>query len=344
MAMLFAATYPERASALVLHGAFPRALKDADFPEGWMPVERAEEFFDEIGRAWVEGRPGLGGPVPAKSETQAIHDAFERMMRLSASPGAASALGRMAVMGDVRDILPAIRCPTLVLVREEDENAPASRYLAKHIRGAKYVELPGNEHFFWVESFADQDVILDEIEEFLTGVRRPPAADRVLATVPFTDLVGSTEHASALGDERWTELLDRHRRLIRTHVARYHGREIDSVGDGFFALFDGPARAIRCADELVQATRDLQLELRAGVHTGECELSSEGVTGIAVHAGARVAAMAEPGEVLVTSTVRDLVVGSGIDFRDRGVAALKGVPGEWRLFAVERSQTSRDQL
>jgi class 3 adenylate cyclase len=344
MAMLFAATFPERVSALILHGAYPRALRDADFPEGWLPAESAEEWIDEIGRAWSEGRPGLGGPGPPRSETQAVHESFERMMRLSASPGAASAIGRLAAMGDVRDILPSIRCPTLVIVREEDENAPASRYLAEHIAGAKYVELPGDEHFFWVESAADQDVILDEIEEFLTGVRRPPSADRILATVLFTDLAGSTERASELGDERWTELLDRHRRVVRRHLARYRGREIDSAGDGFFALFDGPARAIRCAGELVHSTRDLQLELRAGLHTGECEVSSQGVTGIAVHAGARVVAMAEPGEVLVTSTVRDLVVGSGIGFRDRGVASLKGVPGEWRLFAVRLSQLPGDEL
>jgi pimeloyl-ACP methyl ester carboxylesterase len=344
MAMLFAATFPERVSALILHGAYPRALRDADFPEGWLPAERAEDWIDEIGRAWSEGRPGMGGPVPPKSETQAVHDSFERMMRLSATPGAASAIGRLAAMGDVRDVLPAIRCPTLVLVREGDENAPASRYLAEHINGAKYVELPGDEHFFWVETAADQDVILDEIEEFLTGVRRPPSADRVLATVLFTDLAGSTERASALGDERWTELLERHRRLVRKHLVRYRGREVDTAGDGFFALFDGPARGIRCAFELVHATRALGLELRAGLHTGECEVSPRGATGIAVHAGARVAAMAEPGEVLVTSIVKDLVFGSGIEFRDRGVASLKGVPGEWPLFAVERAQPAGDEL
>jgi pimeloyl-ACP methyl ester carboxylesterase len=344
MAMLFAVTYPERTSALILHGAYPRALQDAEFPEGWLPAEHANEWIEEIGRAWVEGRPGIGGPIPPKSETQAVHDSFERMMRLSASPGAARAIGRMAAMGDVRDILPLIRCPTLVVVREHDENAAASRYLAEHIPGAKYVELPGEEHFFWVESAADQDVIIDEFEEFLTGVRRPPAADRILATVLFTDLAGSTERASEMGDERWTELLDRHRRLVRKHLARYHGREIDSPGDGFFALFDGPARAIRCAGDLVRSTRDLRLELRAGVHTGECEVSPNGVTGLAVPTGARVAALAEPGEVLVTSTVKDLVVGSGIDFRERGVASLKGVPGEWRLFAVELSEMPGDEL
>jgi pimeloyl-ACP methyl ester carboxylesterase len=344
MAMLFAATFPERVSALILHGAYPRALRDADFPEGWLPAESLEEWIDEIGRAWSEGRPGLGGPVPPKSETRAVHESFERMMRLSASPGAARAIGRLAAIGDVRHILPAIRCPTLVVVREHDENAPASRYLAEHIPGATYVELPGEEHFFWVESASDQDVILDEIEEFLTGARRPPAADRILATVLFTDLVGSTERASALGDQRWSELLDRHRRLVRKHLARYRGREIDSAGDGFFALFDGPARAIHCAFDLVHGTRALELELRAGLHTGECEVSPEGVTGIAVHAGARVAALAEPGEVLVTGIVKDLVVGSGIEFSDRGSAALKGVPGEWRLFAVECAQLVGDEI
>jgi class 3 adenylate cyclase len=208
------------------------------------------------------------------------------------------------------------------------ENA---RWLARNIGNAHYVELPGADHLPWI----DGEEILDEIQEFLTGVREPAQPDRMLATVLFTDIVGSTERARKLGDRRWRDLLERHNELVRRDLERFRGNEIDTAGDGFFATFDGPARAIRCARSIVEGVRSLDLEVRSGLHTGECELSRGAVRGIAVHTGARVASLAEPGEVLVSSTVRDLVAGSGIEFEDRGAQELKGIPGEWRLYAVK---------
>jgi class 3 adenylate cyclase len=233
---------------------------------------------------------------------------------------------------DVRHVLPTIRVPTLLIHRVGDRSLPVegSRYLAERIPGAKLVELPGEDHLPWVE----QDEILDEIEEFLTGVRRGPASDRVLATVLFTDVVGSTERAAELGDRGWRELLARHHALVRRELERWRGRELDTAGDGFLATFDGPARAIRCACAARDAVRELGLEIRAGLHTGECEILGPSVAGIAVHIGARVAALAGAGEVLVSSTVRDLVVGSGIAFAERGEHELKGVPETWRIYAV----------
>lgn len=221
----------------------------------------------------------------------------------------------------------------MVIQRLDDvyRNAGHARYLAAHIPGAKLVELPGVDHLPYV---GDSDAILDEVQEFLTGVRPPPEPDRVLATVMFTDIVGSTERASALGDRAWKELLQRHHALVRQELARFRGQEVDTSGDGFLATFDGPARAVRCAQAIVDAVRVIGLEVRAGVHTGEIELMGERVGGIAVHIGARVAAIAAPSQVLVSGTVKDLVVGSGIAFEDRGTHALKGVPGEWRLFAL----------
>jgi class 3 adenylate cyclase len=234
---------------------------------------------------------------------------------------------------DIRHILPAIRVPTLVLYRSGDRLLPAgaARYVTAHVPGAKLVELPGEDHLPWV---GDQDAILDEIEEFLTGVRRGPEPDRVLATVLFTDIVGSTERAATLGDRRWRDLLEAHHGLIRRELDHNRGREVDTTGDGFLAVFDGPARAVRCAAASVGAVRELGLEIRAGVHTGEVEMIGANVGGIAVHIGARVAALAQPGEVLVSSTLKDLVAGSGIAFEDRGAYVLKGVPGEWRVFAA----------
>jgi class 3 adenylate cyclase len=232
----------------------------------------------------------------------------------------------------VRELLPSVSCPTLVLHRtgDRDVHVEEGRYLARHIPGARFVVLPGDDHFVAV----DADQILDEVEEFLTGTRPTPASDRVLATVLFTDLVGSTEHAAEIGDRRWRDLLEQHHATIRRELARYEGRELDTAGDGFFATFDGPARAIRCAGAIVRAVRPLQLEVRAGLHTGEVELVDGKVAGIAVNIGARVAGQAGPGEVLVSGTVKDLVAGSGLEFEDRGTSVLKGIPGEWRLFAV----------
>jgi class 3 adenylate cyclase len=240
---------------------------------------------------------------------------------------------RMVYEIDTRSILPAVRVPTLVLHRSEDRLVPVElpRYLAAHIPGAKFVELPGTDHFFFS---GDADAYLDRIEEFVTGERHGGSPDRVLATILFADIVGSTERAAQLGDSRWHALLDAFYGVARRQLERFRGREVDSAGDGFFAAFDGPARAIRCAEAIRDGARPLGLEVRAGVHTGECEVMGAKIGGIAVHIGARVAAQAAPGEVLVSSTVKDLVAGSGITFVDRGAHALKGVPGEWRLHAV----------
>jgi class 3 adenylate cyclase len=234
---------------------------------------------------------------------------------------------------DARHVLPVVRVPTLILHRAGDRVArvDGARYIAERIPDATYVELPGADHFPWV---GDSDAILDEVEEFVTGTRRHQEPDRVLATVMFTDIVGATERAVALGDRRWRDVLDSHHLIVREQLARFRGREIDTAGDGFLATFDGPARGIRCAGAIVREVRRLGLEVRAGLHTGECDILGDKLSGVAVHTGARVASLAGAGEVLVSSTVRDLVAGSGITFEDRGVQQLKGLPGEWHLYAV----------
>jgi class 3 adenylate cyclase len=254
--------------------------------------------------------------------------------RMSVSPAGIAALIAMNAEIDIRHILPAIRVPTLVLHSRRDLAIEfgASRYMAERIPGARLVELQGPDHLPWL---SDVDVVLGEIEEFLTGVRREVEPDRVLATVLFTDIVGATEKASALGDRRWRDLLDGHNVLVRRELARFRGREIKTAGDGFFAAFDGPARAVRCACAVSRGMQSLGLEVRAGLHTGECEIMGDDIGGIAVHIGARIAALAVPGEVLVSSTVKDLVAGSGLSFRDHGTAALKGVEGEWKLYSAE---------
>ena len=252
---------------------------------------------------------------------------------MAASPGAAVGRARMNMLNDVRPILPAVRVPTLIKHRTNDRSTrvEASRYLASHIAGAKYIEMAGADHLPWI---GDGDRVLDEIQEFLTGARSAGEPDRVLATVLFTDIVGSTSEAARLGDRRWSDLLERHNALVRREIDRFRGREVNTTGDGFLATFDGPARAIRCATVICDAVRQLGLEVRIGLHTGEIELAGKDVAGIAVHFGARVASEARPGEVLVSNTVKDLVAGSGIEFNDRGVHTLKGIPGEWRLFTV----------
>jgi class 3 adenylate cyclase len=252
---------------------------------------------------------------------------------LAASPGAALSLLRMNFEIDVRPILTSVRVPTLVLHRVGDRRVDVGngRYLAQQIPAARYIELVGVDHSPWI---GDRDAIIAEIEEFLTGVRHAPEPDRVLATVLFTDIVGSTERAAQLGDAAWREVIAEHHACTRRVLADFRGREVRTTGDGFLATFDGPARAARCAVAITHAIRALGLEVRAGVHTGEIELMGDDIGGIAVHTGARVAAEAGPSEVLVSSTVKDLVAGSGLAFDDRGVHLLKGVPGEWRLFAV----------
>lgn len=258
---------------------------------------------------------------------------WQARARASASPGAARDLVLMNSQIDVRAVLPTVRVPTLVLHRrgDHDSRLEEGRYIAARIPGARLVELEGEDHVPWI----DPDQVLDEVEEFLTGVRRGPEPDRVLATILFTDIVRSTERAVELGDRRWRELLERHHEVVRRQLERFQGKEVDTAGDGFLATFDGPARAIRCAQAIRDQARELDLEIRAGVHTGEVELAGQYVRGIAVHIGARVAALAGSGEVFVSSTVKDLVAGSGIEFEDRDTHPLKGVPGEWHLFAVK---------
>jgi pimeloyl-ACP methyl ester carboxylesterase len=329
MSILFAGTYPQRTTALVLYGSYAkRRDPDDDYP--WAPTRAEREAYaEEIERTW-----GFEADMERMSPSadEAMARWWAARARAAASPRAARDLIRMNSQVDVRALLPAISVPTLVLHRsgDRDSRPEEGRYIAERIPGARFVELSGVDHFPSI----DGDQILDEIEEFLTGVRRPPELERILATVLFTDIVGSTEKASALGDRAWLELRNEHDALVRRELTRFRGNEIDTAGDGFLASFDGPARAVRCASTITRSVRNLGLEVRAGLHTGECELAGGKLGGIAVHIGARVAAQAGPGEVLVSSTVKDLVAGSGITFDDRGARRLKGVPDEWRLFAV----------
>ena len=329
LSVFFAATYPERITALALYGAFAKRLWSPDYPWAPKPDDREREI-EVLERNW-SSRMDLDQLAP--SEDDAFKDRLATYFRRSASPGAGVALMRMNTQLDVRDVLPSIQAPTLVLHRTHDRDVKVEegRWIAAQIPGATFVELPGDSHTLWA---GDTDEIVDQVEQFLSGTRRGPEPDRVLTTVLFTDIVGSTERATKLGDRRWRELLERHHSLVRQQLERYHGREVDTAGDGFLATFDGPARAIRCGSAVVTGIRALGLEVRAGVHTGECELFGDTVAGLAVHTGARVASLAGPGEVLVSQTVKDLVAGSGIEFVDRGTHELKGVPGEWRVYAV----------
>ncbi len=331
MSILFSATYPERTEALVLYGTYARGTGDPGHP--WGPSSAAWAKVRQGLEPWGEGRTlQILAPSIAGGELQRrLRGLYERA---AASPAMARALIDAVAQMDVTHVLPMIRVRTLVIHRSEDFiPVEGGRYIAEEIKGARYVELPGPDHLPWV---GDAEAILDEVEEFLTGARHGPEPDRMLATVLFTDVVGSTERAAALGDRRWRELLDAHHALVRGELERFRGREINTAGDSFLATFDGPTRAIRCAEAIAEEVRTLGIEIRAGLHTGECELSGEQVRGLALHVGARIAAQAGPGEILISSTVRDLVVGSGIEFADRGIHALKGVPGEWRLFAVAR--------
>ena len=330
---LFAATYPERTAALVMLGAYARRVWAPDYAFG-ATREHYDAFLEDVGSNWG-GPVGLEARAPSLVDDERFRDWWATYLRMSASPGAAFALTKMNAEVDVRHVLPTISAPTLVVHRTGDRSLPVegARFMAEKIPGARLCELPGDDHLPFV---GDQDEILDEVEEFLTGVRRGPEPDRVLATVLFTDVVGSTERAAELGDQRWQLLLAQHHALVRHELDRWRGREIDTSGDGFLATFDGPARAIRCACAIRDSVRGLGLEIRAGLHTGEIQLVGDDVAGIAVHLGARVAALAGGSEVLVSSTVKDLVAGSGIEFEERGEHELKGVPGEWRLYAVER--------
>ena len=332
MSLLFAATYPERTVALVMYGSYARRLWAPDHPYGKTATDW-EAFVERLEREW-------GGPVamdifaPSVANDPNAQKGWANYLRQAASPGAVVSIMRMNGEIDVRHVLPTIRVPTLVVHRIGDRltSIEQGRYLANNIAGARLVEFPGDDHAL---SVGNADVIVDEIEMFLTGIRGGAGADRVLATVLFTDIVGSTERVAQLGDASWRQLLGQHHAIVRRELTKFRGREIDTAGDGFLAAFDGPARAVRCAHAIKQAARtQLNLDLRAGLHTGECESLEDKLTGLAVHIGARVATRANAGEVLVSSTVKDLVAGSGLQFEDRGSHVLKGIPGEWRLFAA----------
>jgi class 3 adenylate cyclase len=334
MAALFAATYPERTRALVTYGAYARLRRAPDYPQG-QSDDYLEAFASEMEATWGEITEGSVFAVNATRDPR-FRDWLGRWVRHSASPGAAATLLRMDYEIDVRPVLPAIRVPTLVLHRVDDPLIPVDhgRYFAAHIPGAKYVELPGNDRLVFA---GDTDRLVDEIEEFLTGTRPEPEIDRVLKTVLFTDIVQSTERAVSMGDRRWHELLDAHDAAVRRELEHFRGQEVKTTGDGFLACFDGPARAIRCARAITDRAHTLGIEVRAGLHTGECETRGDDLAGVAVHIAARVAALAQAGEVLCSRTVTDLVAGSGIGFADRGVHPLKGVPGTWQTYAVEAS-------
>lgn len=331
MSVLFAATNPRRVSALVLYGAFARRIRSMDYP--WAPtLEERQKWIDSLERGW-------GGPVeldslaPSVADDESFKKWFTAYGRLSVSPAAAVALATMNTYIDIRNILSSIHVPTLVIHRtgDRDVNIGNGRYLAENISGAKLVELPGDDHIPWV---GDSDAILDEVEEFLTGIRPTHLADRVLATILFTDIVDSTSNANRLGDEQWKALLLKHNQLIRKELTRFGGHEVKTTGDGFLATFDGPARAVRCACAIRDIVQHLGISVRAGLHTGECELMGDDIGGVSVHIAARVAGEAKANEVLVSSTVRDLVPGSGIQFSERGAHSLKGIEGNWSLFAV----------
>jgi pimeloyl-ACP methyl ester carboxylesterase len=329
LSVLFAATYPDRCRALVLYGSFSRFSY-------WFPTEEAlVAFFGYVETAW-----GSGGSIQRFAPSRADDAAFQRWWgrneRLGASPAAVTALMRMNSQIEIGGVLPAVRVPTLVIHRTGDRvvSVEGGRDVAAKIPGARLAEFPGVDHLFYVGEGADD--ISGAIEEFLTGSRGAAVTDRILSTVLFTDIIGSTEKAARLGDQRWRHLLDDHHALIRRHLARFRGHEVKTTGDGFLATFDGPARGVRCACAIAEEIKSLGIDIRAGLHTGECEIIGDDVGGIAVHIGARVAALAGAGEVLVSSTVKDLVAGSGLHFDPRGAKSLKGIPGEWQIFAAGR--------
>jgi len=331
MSILFAASLPERVRALILCGAEVKEDRTDDWPWGEGTWEEFEGWMDDVDEGWGKGEH-FWQIAPSLAGDGSVRRWWGKMETNAMTPGAAVEFMRMGHAIDVRHVLPSVRVPTLVIHRTGDRicHIENGRYEAARIPGARFVELPGQDHAPWVNG----DDILAEIAEFLTGTREPGAPDRVLATVLFTDLVGSTDRAEALGDRRWRALLEQHHAAVRTQLARFRGREIDTAGDGFLAAFDGPARAITCAQAILGELRLLGLEARAGLHTGECEVSGDKLVGIAVHIGARIGALAGPSEVLVSSTVKDLVAGSGLTFDDAGEHELKGVPERRHLFRV----------
>ena len=331
MAMVYSATYPERVAGLAVYNPVAKGVRSPEYPWAWSEEEYGR-WIEQIETRWGDrdfAAEDLREYAPTVADDPDIQEWWARVMRFGASPGAAVVIQRMAMMIDIRDVLPSIRVPTLVLHRNSSRGQAA--YIADRIPNARRVEIRGSDTLFWLA-----EGLADEIIAFARGVWGEPEPETVLATILFTDIVGSTAKAAELGDRAWADLVQRHHVAVRAQLDRFRGRELDTAGDGFFAAFDGPIRAIRCASAIDVSVRDLGLEVRAGLHTGECEIVGEKLGGIAVNIGARVASRAEAGEVLVSSTVKDLVAGSGLAFEDRGEYELKGIPGEWRLYAVER--------
>lgn len=332
LSLLFAATYPDRVSSLALYGAAARYTRTDGYNYGW-PIGsfNSTKLFNELRDGWADGAM-IEVWAPSMAGDPAAREMWGDFLRHGASPAMGVQTLRAAENIDVRDILPSIQTPTLLIHRAGDRavEAGCSRYMAEHIPNSRYVELPGEDHLWFA---GDTDSVFDEVERFLVGAPQNTAADRVLATVMVTDIVDSTKRAAELGDAEWRALVDQHDELTRRALERFRGREVKTLGDGFLATFDGPARAVACADQVRGNVRSLGLEIRAGLHTGECEITGDDVIGMAVNIAARVSAEADPGEVLVSSTVKDLVFGSNLQFEERGTTELKGVPGEWRLFA-----------
>ncbi len=331
MSILYSATYPDRARGLILLGSTARILEAPGYPSNYSR-EGFDEFLDEITENWGQG--GLMNLfLPSFADDQRARRLWTRYQRMGGSPGTARALMEANAQIDVRDVLPHVQIPTLVVHRTGERvlSVTHGRYLAEHIPGAQFLEQPGDDHLPWL---GDADGVLDAIEEFVTGSRHQVDEDRILATVLFTDIVDSTRRAAELGDRRWGELLDAHDEIGVREVERFRGRRVKTLGDGMLAVFEGPARGVHCAEAFRDAATDLGIDVRAGLHVGECDLRGDDVGGLAVHIGARIAALAEPGEVLVSRTVRDLVAGSGLHFADRGEHELKGVPESWPLYAV----------
>ena len=331
MAMLFAATHPELTSALILVNSAARRLRDVDYPWG-LPQDRLPLRLERIEGLWGNGG-NLNFIAPSVAQDKDFRSRYARFERLAMGPRAARAILASGWESDLRQVLPAIRVPTLVLHRTGDQfiRIEHGRYLAEHIPDAEFVELPGDDHLFYA---GETEPIISEVQQFLTGMRTVPEIDRVLATVMFTDIVDSTQHAAEIGDRAWWELIDEHNDITRRQLAQHRGNEIKFMGDGFLVTFDGPARAIHCANAITHAVRTLGIEVRVGLHTAEIQFTNNDISGIGVHIGARVLKMAGAGEILVSSTVKDLVAGSGIQFIERGLHTFKGVPGQWQLFAT----------
>ena len=336
MCALFAATYPARTTALVIYGSYAKRIWAPEYP--WAPTpEEREEVYREVEKNWG-GPVGIESLAPSAINDERFKNWWATYLRRSASPGDAVALLKMNTNIDIRNVLPVIRVPTLIIHRDKDQDMKVEegRFIASKIPGAKLVELEGKDHLPWA---GDYEKLLDEVEIFLTGELMQAETERILATVLFTDIVGSTTHAIGLGDTRWHYLLKNHHDLVRKQLDRFKGKEIGTTGDGFLATFDGPARAIHCACAIRDSVRQLGIEIRAGLHTGECELMENNVGGIAVHTGARIMSKAANNAVWTSGTVKDLVAGSGIQFESKGKYSLKGIPGEWELFEVTQPGT-----